>query len=93
LRGEKQEILYNLINNFLPLSGVSHIMPPSDEPSSDESEQQEQPIQLISAAIKQAGLKWLPILRRDTDPVDIMFQGLPAEEGSSGPSGKDGAME
>lgn len=68
-------------------------MPPSDERSSDDSKQQEQPIQLISAAIKQAGLKWLPILKRDTDPGDTMFQGLPAEEGSSGPYGKDGAME
>jgi hypothetical protein len=68
-------------------------MPPSDESSFGDSGQQEQPIQLISAAIKQAGLKWLPILRRDTDPVDIMYQGLPAEECSSDPSGKDGAME
>jgi hypothetical protein len=90
---KKQVILYNLTNNFLPLSGVYEIMPPCDEPSSDDSGQQEQPIQLISAAIKKAGLKWLPILRKDTDPGEIMFQGLPAEEGSSGPSGKDGAME
>jgi len=69
-------------------------MSPSDEhPYLDESGQPDQPLLLISAQFKKAGLKWLPILRRDIEPGDIMFQGVSGEDDSSLHSGKDEAME
>jgi hypothetical protein len=69
-------------------------MSPSDEqPFSDESGQPDQPLLLISAQFKKAGLKWLPILRRDMEPGDIMFQGVSGEDDSSLPSGDHEATE
>jgi hypothetical protein len=69
-------------------------MSPSEEqPFSDESGQPDQPLLLISAQFKKAGLKWLPILRRDMEPGDIMFQGVSEEDDSSLDSRKDEAME
>jgi hypothetical protein len=69
-------------------------MSPNDEqPYSDESKQPDQPLLLISAQFKKAGLKWLPILRRDMEPGDIIFQGVSGRDDSSLPSGKDEAME
>jgi hypothetical protein len=69
-------------------------MSPSEEqPFSDESGQPDQPLLLISAQFKKAGLKWLPILRRDMEPGDIMFQGVSEGDDSSLDSRKDEAME
>ena len=69
-------------------------MSPSDEQSySDDSRQPDQPLLLISAQFKKAGLKWLPILRKEMEPGDIMFQGVSGGEDSSLDSGKDEAME
>jgi hypothetical protein len=69
-------------------------MSPSDEqPFSDDSRQPDQPLLLISTQFKRAGLKWLPILRRDMEPGDIMFQGVSNEDDSSLTSGNHEATE
>lgn len=69
-------------------------MSPTDgQPYSEDSGHEEQPVQLISATLKKAGLKWLPIFRKDQETADVMFQGVPGEGDSSVCSGKDGAME
>jgi len=72
---------------------VQAVSPSDEQPFSDDSRQPDQPLLLISAQFKRAGLKWLPIVRRDMEPGDIMFQGVSEGDDSSLNSGKDEAME
>jgi len=72
---------------------VKEMSPSDEQPYSDESGQSDQPLLLISVQFKKAGLKWLPILRRDAEPGDIMFQGVSGDDDPSLPSGNHEATK